>query len=74
MLQSKPESRPAPLIAKIHNACRLVKRGNEARGNAGLFEVRLAYEFSLDTVGQDIGAGSLWQVGVIDRVCFLAHY
>jgi hypothetical protein len=42
-----------------------VKRSNEPRGVAGLPEVRQAYEFSLDTVGQDIGAGSLWQVGLL---------
>lgn len=41
---------------------RFVKRSNEGRGPAGLAEVRQSYEFSLDTVGQDISAGGLWQV------------
>lgn len=29
----------------------------------GLSELRQAYEFSLDTVGQDMDAGGLWRVG-----------
>jgi hypothetical protein len=43
---------------------RFIKRINEGRGAQGLVETKLAYEFSLDTVGQDLGAGGLWQVGV----------
>ncbi|KAJ9518571.1 hypothetical protein QJQ45_018615, partial [Haematococcus lacustris] len=40
---------------------RFVKRSNEPRGPQGLPEVRSAYEFSLDTLGQDLAAGTLWQ-------------
>ena len=34
---------------------------NEGKGPEGMLEVRKAYEFALDRVGCDIGAGALWQ-------------
>lgn len=35
---------------------------NEAKpANEGVAEVRKAYEYTLDRVGQDINAGALWQ-------------
>ena len=34
---------------------------NEQRGPDGMDEVRKAYEFTLDKIGSDIGAGPLWQ-------------
>ena len=33
---------------------------NEAKGPAGLGEVRKAYEYSADRIGQGAGAGPLW--------------
>ncbi|GFH16210.1 Suf domain-containing protein, partial [Haematococcus lacustris] len=47
-----PLPRPTPTIPA---------RSNEPRGPQGLPEVRSAYEFSLDTLGQDLAAGALWQ-------------
>ena len=40
---------------------------NEPRGAAGLPEIRQAYEFSLDRLGQDSASGGLWQ----DYLAFL---
>ena len=34
---------------------------NEPRGPDGMDEVKKAYEFTLDKIGSDIGAGPLWQ-------------
>ena len=34
---------------------------NDERGPEGLAEVRKAYEFTLDCLGQDMCSGSLWQ-------------
>ena len=46
------------------------RKVNEAKANAaeGVAELRQAYEFTLDTIGSDIGAGHLW----LDYVGFLA--
>ncbi len=33
---------------------------NDGKGVQGLLELRQAYEFSLELVGQDIAAGPLW--------------
>ncbi|CAL8466443.1 g5979 [Coccomyxa elongata] len=40
---------------------RFIKQINEARGPEGMEEVRKAYEFTLEKIGSDIGAGPLWQ-------------
>lgn len=40
---------------------------NEKRGAAGLGEVRQAFEYTLDRLGQDVGSGAIWQ----DYVAFL---
>ncbi|KAL6767811.1 hypothetical protein ACKKBF_B36705 [Auxenochlorella protothecoides x Auxenochlorella symbiontica] len=45
----------------------LVRRVNEKRGAAGLGEVRQAFEYTLDRLGQDVGSGAIWQ----DYVAFL---
>eukprot|EP00775_Hariotina_reticulata_P002070 gene2070-2390_t len=34
---------------------------NEPRGAEGILETKQAYEFTLDTIGQDIHSGPLWQ-------------
>jgi hypothetical protein len=34
---------------------------NEPRGAEGLTEIRQAYEFTLERLGQDLHSGSLWQ-------------
>jgi hypothetical protein len=40
---------------------RYIKRSNEETGPAGIAQLRAAYAFSLETVGQDMAAGPLWQ-------------
>ena len=40
---------------------------NEPRGAAGLPEIRQAFEFTLDRLGQDSGCGAIWQ----DYIAFL---
>ncbi|KAK9861162.1 hypothetical protein WJX84_008660 [Apatococcus fuscideae] len=40
---------------------RFIKQMNEGKGPEGMLEVRKAYEFALDRVGCDVGAGPLWQ-------------
>ncbi|MEW5309147.1 MAG: hypothetical protein WDW38_001054 [Sanguina aurantia] len=37
-----------------------IKRSNEGKGPEGLSELLKAYEFTLDCVGHDLSAGSLW--------------
>ncbi|PRW58683.1 Suf-domain-containing [Chlorella sorokiniana] len=44
-----------------------IKRLNEPRGAAGLPEIRQAFEFTLDRLGQDSGCGAIWQ----DYIAFL---
>ena len=39
----------------------IVVQMNEGKGPDGMLEVRKAYEFALDRVGCDVGAGPLWQ-------------
>ncbi|PSC73688.1 Suf-domain-containing [Micractinium conductrix] len=45
-----------------------IKRINEGRGAEGLPEVRQAYEFTLDRLGQDTACGGVW----LDYIAFLA--
>eukprot|EP00878_Enallax_costatus_P014549 GHUV01015220.1.p1 GENE.GHUV01015220.1~~GHUV01015220.1.p1 ORF type:complete len:323 (+),score=42.52 GHUV01015220.1:134-1102(+) len=40
---------------------KFIKRTNEIRGAEGILETKQAYEFTLDTIGQDIHSGPLWQ-------------
>ncbi len=42
---------------------------NEVKGPAGLAEVRKAYEYSVDRIGQGAGAGPLWA----EYLAFLQH-
>ncbi|EFN59172.1 hypothetical protein CHLNCDRAFT_138056 [Chlorella variabilis] len=44
-----------------------IKRLNEPRGAEGLPEIRQAYEFTLDRLGQDSACGGIW----IDYIAFL---
>jgi cleavage stimulation factor subunit 3 len=46
---------------------RFVRRLNQSAGVSGLAEVRQAFEFALDNIGNDIEAGTLWQ----DYIAFL---
>lgn len=41
----------APLLGQV----------NEPKGPAGVVEVRKAFEYSVDRIGQAAGAGPLWQ-------------
>mmetsp|Transcript_30945 Transcript_30945/g.68528 ORF Transcript_30945/g.68528 Transcript_30945/m.68528 type:complete len:867 (+) Transcript_30945:78-2678(+) len=50
-----------PNIELYTHYLRFVKRSNEGKGAAGLMEVRGAYVFSLDILGNDINSGPLWQ-------------
>lgn len=40
---------------------KFIKKVNESKGPDGLLEVKKAYEFTLDCIGQDVHAGTLWQ-------------
>ncbi|WIA36938.1 hypothetical protein OEZ86_008179 [Tetradesmus obliquus] len=40
---------------------KFIKKSNEPRGAEGILETRQAYDFTLDTIGQDIHSGPLWQ-------------
>ena len=44
-----------------------IERLNKARGPEGLPEIRQAYEYTLDRLGQDLHAGALWS----DYIAFL---
>lgn len=43
-----------------HSYTRFIRKVNEPKGPDGVDEVRKAYEYTLDKVGQDLAAGSLW--------------
>lgn len=60
--KAAPPSSP-PLCPALPSP-RFIKKSNEGRGAAGLSELRQAYEFSVDTVGQDMDAGGLWRVSI----------
>jgi cleavage stimulation factor subunit 3 len=47
---------------------RFIRKSHDPRGGEGLPEIRQAFEFTLDHVGQDVRSGPLWQ----DYVTFLA--
>lgn len=56
-----------PLLSRPLSPCRPPSQLNEPRGAAGLPEIRQAFEFTLDRLGQDSGCGAIWQ----DYIAFL---
>lgn len=47
---------------------KFIKKANEGKGVDGMAEVRKAYEFTLDCIGNDIASGSMW----VEYVNFLS--
>ena len=52
---------PQELLASLLARPAGLLQSNKGRGNEGMAEMRQAYEFTLDHIGQDFRAGDLWR-------------
>ena len=52
---------PHQLLASLLARPAGLLQSNKGRGNEGMAEMRQAYEFTLDHIGQDFRAGDLWR-------------